>query len=184
MNSKNYKIGFLGNTADLCHVGHLVMFEEARKHCDHLIAGLNVNPCDRSEKNKPIESVFERYMRLRSIKWIDEIICYDGEKDLELLHSTLDIDIVFLGQDYEGKEYTGKKILEDRGIEVYFCKRYHNLSSTNLRERVFQAEFNKQVHKKAKEQEEYDKSQENCFYGYMDYLINKNKDNSSSNKKE
>jgi glycerol-3-phosphate cytidylyltransferase len=168
---KECKLGFFATTSDLCHTGHLVMFEEARKHCDYLIAGLNVNPCDRPNKNKPIESVFERYMRLRSIKWIDEIICYEGEKDLELLYSVLDIDIAFLGQDHKCKDYTGKKILEDRGIEVYFCKRYHNLSSTNLRERIYQVE-SKRLAKSTKRQSS--KSQEDCFYGFIDYMLNKN----------
>lgn len=130
------KIGFAGVTADLLHAGHLAHLEEAKRYCDYLIVGLNVNPCDRSYKNKPIESVFERYMRLRACKWVDEIICYDGEKDLELLTATLPFDIKFIGSDYKGKDFTGRDMCLKRGIEIHYCDRYHDLSTTKLRERI------------------------------------------------
>ena len=129
-------IGFTGITADLLHPGHLAHLEEAHRYCDWLIVGINVNPCDREYKNKPVESVFERCMRVRACKWADEIICYDGEKDLELLTAVLPFDIKFIGSDYYGKDFTGKKICEERGIEIHYCDRYHDLSTTNLRKRL------------------------------------------------
>ena len=77
------KIGFTCSTFDLLHAGHIVMLEESKKHCDYLIVGLQTDPSiDRPKKNKPIQSIVERYLQLKAVKYIDEIIVYATEKDL------------------------------------------------------------------------------------------------------
>jgi glycerol-3-phosphate cytidylyltransferase len=78
------KIGFTCSTFDLFHAGHIMMLKEARTQCDHLIVGLQTDPTiDRPGiKNKPIQSVFERYEQLKACKYIDEILVYETEQDL------------------------------------------------------------------------------------------------------
>ena len=77
------KNGFTCGAFDLCHAGHILMFQEYRKVCDYLIVGLHSDPSlDRTGKNKPIMSLEERLIILKGIKYIDEIIVYDTEKDL------------------------------------------------------------------------------------------------------
>lgn len=129
----NKTIGFTCSAFDLLHTGHLLMLEEAKEHCDYLIVGLQTNPTlDRPEKNVPVETVWERFERLRACKFVDEIIPYDTENDLYNILQSRHIDIRFLGEEYRNKPYTGK----DLGIRVHYNKREHNLSSSSLRTRL------------------------------------------------
>lgn len=136
------KIGFTCSTFDLLHAGHIIMLEEARKQCDYLMVGLQTDPTiDRPDtKNKPIQSLVERFLQLRAVKWVDEIVVYQTEKDLEDLLLILPINVRILGQEYEHKIFTGKNICFNRGIEVYFNKREHSFSTTELRQRIYKEE--------------------------------------------
>jgi glycerol-3-phosphate cytidylyltransferase len=135
------KIGFTCSTFDLLHAGHITMLEEAKHHCEFLIVGLQSDPTiDRpDEKNPPVQSLIERQIQLSAVKYIDEIIVYNTEQDLEDLLLTLPINIRILGEEYRDKPFTGKEICEKRGIEFYFNGRDHSFSSTSLRKRVIAA---------------------------------------------
>jgi glycerol-3-phosphate cytidylyltransferase len=137
--------GFTCSTFDLFHAGHLMMLKEARAQCDYLIVGLQTDPTiDRpAEKNKPIQSVFERYEQLRACKYIDEILVYATEKDLVDILLSYPIDVRILGNEYEHKSFTGRQECIDRGIQFYFNKRDHSFSTTELRQRVVDAEAEK-----------------------------------------
>lgn len=126
------KIGFYPVVGDLLHTGHVLALEEAKDNCDYLIVGLNCAP----ENKNPIQSIYERFMQLRAVKFIDEIIPYQGRRDLELLASSLNYHIRFLGEDYKNKDWDGKNIEAKLGKNPYFLKRQHNFSSTELKERV------------------------------------------------
>ena len=133
------RIGFTCGAFDLLHAGHIVMLKEAKANCDHLIVGLQTDPSiDRQEKNQPIQSVFERYVQLRAVKYIDEIIPYETEKDLIDILLTYDINIRFVGEEYRQNDFTGKQLCVDKGIEIYYNKRQHSFSTTGLRKRIEQ----------------------------------------------
>ena len=133
-------VGITFSTFDLFHTGHVAMLKEAAENCNHLIVGLQTDPTiDRSDKNKPIQSVFERYVQLAGCKYIDEIIPYSTEKDLEDILLTYTIHKRFIGEEYKSKDFTGKQICVDKGIEIYYNKRQHSFSSTNLRQRIVEA---------------------------------------------
>ena len=113
-------VGFTCSTFDLLHAGHILMLAEAKTICDHLIVGLQTDPTiDRSTKNKPVQSIVERYVQLSAVKFVDEIIVYSTEKDLEDLLMFLPITVRFIGEEYEGKDFTGKQICEDRGVKIW-----------------------------------------------------------------
>lgn len=137
------KIGFTCSTFDLLHAGHITMLEEAKHHCDYLIVGLQNDPTlDRPDsKNPPIQSIIERQIQLSAVKYVDEIIVYNTEKDLEDLLLTLPINIRILGIEYKDSNFTGKDICKKRDIELYFNKRDHSFSSTSLRNRVAQGQL-------------------------------------------
>ena len=116
---------------DLLHAGHVIALEEAKNNCDYLIVGLNCSP----ENKIPIQSIFERYIQLRAIKYIDEIIPYEGKADLELLALSLNYQIRFLGEDYLDKEWDGKENEKKLNKKPFFLSRKHNLSSSELKER-------------------------------------------------
>ncbi len=138
------KIGFTCSTFDLFHAGHIMMLKEAKKQCDHLIVGLQTDPTiDRDWKNKPIQSVFERYEQLKACKYIDEILVYETEEDLINILLSYPINVRILGQEYEQEDFTGKWECHNKGIEIYYNRREHNFSTTELRQRVVAAEINK-----------------------------------------
>jgi glycerol-3-phosphate cytidylyltransferase len=131
------KVGFTCSTFDLLHAGHVQMLREAKQHCDYLIVGLQFDPSvDRDEKNSPTQTIVERYTQLKAVRYVDEIIPYSTEKDLEDILSMYDIDIRILGEEYKDKTFTGRAICAKRGIELYFNKRDHRFSSSDLRLRV------------------------------------------------
>ena len=131
------KVGFTCSTFDLLHAGHVIMLREAKEQCDYLICGLQVDPSiDRKEKNAPIQTIVERYTQLKGIKYVDEIIPYATETDLEDILSMYPIDVRILGEEYRDGKFTGRATCAKRGIELYFNKREHRFSSSDLRRRV------------------------------------------------
>lgn len=135
-------VGFTCGAFDLLTPGHMLMFEEAKAQCDFLIVAVQEDPSrDRKDKNKPVLSVQERVMLLKGIRFIDEVVTYDLECTLIALLKNLKPDVRILGADWKGKEFTGKGI---EGIKIHFNKRYGDWSSTNIRERVVEAEKEKE----------------------------------------
>lgn len=139
------KIGIVFSSFDLLHSGHIAMLAEAKNHCDYLIVGLQTDPTlDRpTTKNKPVQSIVERQIQLAAIRYVDEIVIYETEKDLEDVLLTLPINVRILGVEYQNTNFTGKEICEKRGIEIVFNSRDHSFSSSSLRKRVVEAEKKK-----------------------------------------
>lgn len=139
------RVGITFSTFDLLHAGHIAMLSEAKKHCDYLIAALQTDPTiDRPDtKNKPVQSIVERQIQLQAVRYVDEIVVYQTEKDLEDILLTLPINVRILGVEYEGKEFTGKDICAKRNIDLVYNGRDHSFSSSNLRKRVASAENSK-----------------------------------------
>jgi glycerol-3-phosphate cytidylyltransferase len=135
------KVGITFSTFDLLHAGHVQMLREAKEQCDYLICGLQMDPSlDRSEKNSPVQTIVERYTQLKGVRYVDEIIPYSSEKDVEDILTMYHIDVRILGEEYREKDFTGKDICKKRGILLYFNKRDHRFSSSDLRRRVAERE--------------------------------------------
>jgi len=132
------KIGITCSTFDLLHAGHIKMLEEAKNHCDYLIVALQTDPTiDRPKtKNPPVQTLVERYIQLKGCKYVDEIVPYQTEKDLEDIFSSFNLDIRIIGSDYLDKEFTAKDICKNRNIEIHYNKRDHGFSSTELKKRM------------------------------------------------
>lgn len=143
------KVGFTCSTFDLFHAGHIIMLKEAKAQCDYLIVGLQTDPTiDRpKEKNKPVQSIFERYVQLQACKFVDEIVVYATEKELVDILLSYPIDVRILGNEYEDRSFTGRQECISRGIKFYFNKREHTFSTTELRQRVVDAEAEKMMKK-------------------------------------
>ena len=136
------KVGFNCSTFDLFHAGHVTMLKEEKRHCDYLIAAIQVDPTvDRPDtKNKPVMSIYERYVCVSACRYVDEVIEYHTEEDLLNLLKTQHVDIRFLGDEYKTKEFTGKQWCLDHGIELFYHERQHPYSSSSLRKRIWEAE--------------------------------------------
>lgn len=133
------KIGFNCSAFDLFNAGHATMLKMERELCDYLKIALQVDPTvDRPGlKNKPVESLYERYVKLQAIRYVDEILVYETEADLLNLIKTQQINIRFLSEEYINRDFTGKQYCLDNGIELHYHKRQHDYSSTDLRERTY-----------------------------------------------
>jgi glycerol-3-phosphate cytidylyltransferase len=145
LKDKGLQIGITFSTFDLLHAGHIAMLAEARNHCDYLIAALQTDPTlDRPDtKNPPVQSIVERQIQLAATRYVDEIVVYQTEKDLEDILLTLPIDVRILGVEYKDKEFTGKDLCAKRNIKLVFNGRAHSFSSSSLRKRVSEAERKK-----------------------------------------
>jgi glycerol-3-phosphate cytidylyltransferase len=139
------KKGITFSSFDLIHPGHIVMLKDCKTVCDYLVVGVQSDPTiDRKlsnssyskvsgkKKNSPIQTLEERLIMIKAIKYIDEVFVYETEKDLYKWLITNTWDIRILGSDWQGKKFTGHDI---KG-EVYFHKRDHNWSTTSLRKRL------------------------------------------------
>jgi len=140
-------VGFTCSTFDLLHAGHILMLAECKQICDYLIVGVQSDPTiDRpGTKNKPVQSIVERYVQLSAVKFVDEIIVYNTEKDLEDMLMFLPISVRIIGEEYKDKDFTGKQICEERGIKIWFNSRSHRFSSSELRQRTYQSEMAKSL---------------------------------------
>ena len=135
--NKKQIVGITFSTFDLFHAGHVKMLEEAKSRCDYLIIGLQLDPSiDRSEKNKPTQSIIERYIQLKGSKHVDEIIPYVTEQDLEDILRSFKLDVRIIGEEYKDKQFTGRDYCEEKGIEIHYNLRDHRFSSSELRKQV------------------------------------------------
>ena len=142
------KIGFNCSSFDLFTAGHVTMLKQEKELCDYLKVALQVDPTiDRPGiKNKPIQSIYERYVQLQACKYVDEILVYSTEYDLLQLIMTQTIHVRFLSEEYLNRDFTGKQYCIDHNIELFYHLRRHTYSSTDLRNRVYLLEKEKREH--------------------------------------
>ena len=162
------KIGFNCSSCDLFHAGHVTMMKMEKQLCDYLIVALQVDPTiDRpGVKNKPTQSVYERYVQLQGCKYVDEILVYETEADLLNLIQTQTLHIRFLSEEYKDRDFTGKQYCIDNGIELYFHMRRHQYSSTELRNRVYQLEKAKREERVDEKVEQYSPELLNIYFDH------------------
>lgn len=147
------KIGFNCSSFDLFHAGHVTMLKMEKSMCDYLKVALQVDPTvDRpGSKNKPIQSVYERYVQLQACRYVDEILVYETEADLLNLLMTQDINVRFLSEEYKDRDFTGKQYCIENGIELFYHPRKHIYSSSELRNRVYELESIKRLEQSIEE---------------------------------
>tara|TARA_B100000959_G_C14854749_1_gene571638 strand:+ start:116 stop:532 length:417 start_codon:yes stop_codon:yes gene_type:complete len=128
------KIGITFGAFDLFHAGHILMLQEAKTICDHLIVCIQTDPsADRDDKNTPVQSIVERQIQVTACRYVDEVIVYDTEADVMEILKSVDWDVRILGDEYRDEPFTGREETLDK---CYFNRRPHNFSSSELRLRV------------------------------------------------
>ena len=134
------KTGFIASSFDIMHPGYALLLKECKDNCNYLVAGLHENPVwERQEKNSPIMSLHERFLMLKSIRYIDEIAPYKNESELINLLKFYKPDVRFLGSDY--KEVTPLKITGYKLCKnIHYIDRFHDYSSSVIRKKIYEAE--------------------------------------------
>ena len=148
------KTGFVASSFDILHPGYVMMLKECKDNCNYLVVGLHENPSwGRDNKNSPIMSLHERFLVLKSVRYVDEIAPYNNENELVNLLKFYSPDVRFLGSDYKTEEMkrkiTGRLYCEN----IYFINRFHNYSSSSLRKEIYEAEKRKVDLEKFKREE-------------------------------
>ncbi len=143
------KTGFIASSFDIMHPGYALMLKECKDHCNYLVAALHVSPeWEREDKNIPIMSLNERFLVLKSVRYIDEIAPYSNEDELINLLKFYGPDIRFLGSDYDTPEMkakiTGRLLCKD----THYISRFHDYSSSGIRTKIYLAEMYKEETKK------------------------------------
>lgn len=128
------KVGLFPMVADVLHAGHMIAIKEAKDNCDYLIVALYCTP----KRKHPVQSIFERYVQLDSVRYVDKVIPYGDELDAIRLISSIPFDIYFLGEDYRGKTFEGKDLLHSLNKEIHYLSRNHTMSSSNLKYAIYQ----------------------------------------------
>lgn len=131
------KIGIYPMVADVLHTGHITALEEAKRHCDYLIVALHCCP----EYKNPVQTIYERYMQLRAVRWVDEVIPYENKEDCASLIKSYNFDVYFLGDDYKDREFENSELLKELKKEIYYLPRNHSFSSTSLKIRIVDKEM-------------------------------------------
>lgn len=128
--------GFACGVFDIFHIGHVLMLEECRAHCDYLVVGVNtatsidasINP----NKIGPIFTLDARVKVLESCRFVDEVITYESEEELLKLLDSGKFHVRFLGDDYRGKPITEGSI----NIPIHYIDRSHGWSTSKLKELI------------------------------------------------
>jgi len=148
------KIGFVASTFDIIHPGYVLMLKECKDNCNYLITALHENPAwEREDKNHPIMSLHERFLVLKSIRYIDKVVPYKSEEELLNLLYFYRPDIRFLGSDYNKPEMKNKITGRLLCKETHYISRFHNYSSSGIRKKIYEAEKYKEDTKKFIEEE-------------------------------
>ncbi len=155
------RIGITCGAFDLLHAGHIAMLAEAKSNCDYLIVAVQSDPSlDRRVKNSPVQSLFERQLQMSACRYVDDVVCYQTESELEDIFLTLPINVRIIGDDYRDKDFTAKEICIDRGIDIVYNSRAHSFSTSGLRKRVYQHDQDEKIRVEQQRQRdlaEYDK---------------------------
>lgn len=127
------RVGFVCGAFDLLHAGHIHLLKQCRQRCDMLIVGLHVDPSvERDYKNKPIESILERQIKLKACRAVDQVIVYETEEDLSLIFKFYKIDVRFLGSDYAESD---KPITDPDALPIEIVESLP-IHTTDIRERI------------------------------------------------
>ena len=148
------KTGFVASSFDILHPGYVMMLQECKDNCDYLVVGLHENPAwGRDNKNSPIMSLHERFLVLKSIRYIDEVAPYNNEDELINLLKFYSPDVRFLGSDYNTEEMKKKITGRFYCPKIHYINRFHDYSSSGIRKKIYEAEKRKVDLEKFKREE-------------------------------
>lgn len=132
---KHYKIGYTQGVYDMFHIGHLNLINNAKKHCDYLIVGVNSDELVESYKHKtPVIKQEERRIIVANLKAVDECVLATT-LDKEEMWRNLHFDAIFIGGDWKGNPRWEKtrENLAKFGVDVVFLPHTDGVTSTMLR---------------------------------------------------
>ena len=121
---------------DYFHLGHLRLFENAKKLGDYLIVA--VQDGDMILKTKPDANVLytteQRIELVSALKIVDEVVIY---KDVDTFLPTIDFDVFAIGGDQNHDGFKrAVKWCEENGKEVIRLPRTPGICSSDIKNRL------------------------------------------------
>ena len=114
---------------DVLHIGHIKLLEFAKSQGDYLIVGIDSDEMVKESKgqDRPINNQRDRCEFLRAISVVDEVVIFNSSEGLSNAIKENDVDLIVIGDDYEGKNVIGSEY-----SEVLFFKKILGISSSLL----------------------------------------------------
>lgn len=127
------KTVFTNGCFDILHRGHIEYLQQSRDLGDRLVVGINSDASVKRLKgnSRPINNQDDRKFLLESLSCVDEVIIFDEDTPLELIHQVKP-DVITKGGDYKPKEVVGFGIVK----ELYIITFRDGYSTTNVIERI------------------------------------------------
>ena len=121
---------WINGTFDVLHLGHIKLLEKGADLGDFLIVGVDSDRrvSELKGETRPINKLVSRITLLESIKYVDRVVTFDSDEELETLIKTIRPQIMVIGDDYKDKRIIGKEYIN----EIVFFPKLDGFSSTNI----------------------------------------------------
>lgn len=132
---EKYKVGFTVGTFDLFHVGHLNLFREAKKYCNHLIVGVHSDEwVEHCKNHKTVISYEDRAEIVGAVRYVDQVVKNETRSKMEAWEK-YHFDVAFIGDDWKGTDVWNKieAELNAVGVDVIYIPYTKRISSTKIR---------------------------------------------------
>lgn len=125
---------FVNGCFDILHPGHIELFKIAKSLGDRLIVATDTDEKIKIDKgeSRPINTLSHRKLMLESIKYIDIVLTFNTNIELERLIELYRPDILVKGGDWRDGEIVGNRFAK----EVRFFDRYGEYSTTKFLEQL------------------------------------------------
>ena len=129
---------WVNGTFDIVHLGHIQMLKKAAELGDFLIVGVDSDRrvSELKGEERPINKLVSRITLLEAIKYVDRVVSFDSDEQLETLIKTMRPAIMVIGEEYKDKRIIGSQYV---GEIVYFPK-MDGFSSTNIINKLYDRE--------------------------------------------
>lgn len=137
-----YSVGFVCGFFDIIHKGHIDMLKIAKSYCDYLIVGVGTDDFMLVRKKRcSVLDYEQRKSIVEAIKYVDLVVPETNLDKVEAFNK-YHFDVMFAGDDHlnEPIYIEATKQLKQLGVETVYIPRTFQMSSTILRERVYNIE--------------------------------------------
>lgn len=131
---------WVNGTFDIVHLGHIQMLKKAADLGDFLIVGVDSDRRVKELKGeqRPINKLISRITLLEAIKYVDRVVSFDSDEELETHIKTMRPSIMVIGEEYKDKKIIGREYVG----EIVFFPKMEGFSSTNIINQLYDTKTN------------------------------------------
>lgn len=120
---------WVNGTFDVMHIGHIKLLEYAAS-LGKVRVGLDTDERIKEKKgsDRPVNCLQDRIEFMKSIKYVDSVVSFGSNKELEDRIQEWDAEIMVIGDDYTYHEIIGVHLVE----KVAFFEKLQGKSTTKI----------------------------------------------------